>query len=68
MLKIIGHSYQEKEPTPEKPVEIKECNYIFGNIDGQKINISYNPKVERLRDFIKINGKWYARFEPKESD
>ena len=46
-MKILGNSYQEKEPTPTEPVEIKNENYIFGNLEGQLINIPYNPKVER---------------------
>ena len=63
MLEIRGNSYQEREPSPTNPIEIKHDNYIFGNIDGQSINIPYNSKLERLIDFININGKWYARFE-----
>ena len=63
-MKILGNSFQETEPTPDKPTEIKNENYIFGNIDGQPINIPYNPKVERLKYFQKVNGKWHAVFEP----
>ena len=67
-MKIQGHSYQEKEPTPTEPVEIKNENYIFGNIEGQPINIPYNSKVERLKYFQKVNGKWQAVFESLEKE
>lgn len=63
-MKILGNSYQEKEPTPDEPIEIKNNNCIFGNIEGQPINFPYNSEIERLRYFKKINGKWYAVFEP----
>lgn len=67
-MEIRGNSYQEKEPSPEEPVEIKHSNTLFGNIEGQPIKISYNPQKERLKDFIKINGKWCARFDPIEKE
>lgn len=63
-MKLLGNSYQEKGPTPDMPQEIKHNNIIFGNIDGQQIEIPYDPKLERLKYFRKIKGKWYAVFEP----
>ena len=67
-MEVLGNSYQEKEPTPTEPVEIKNENYIFVNIDGQPINILYNPKVKRLKYLQKVNGKWHAIFEPLEEE
>lgn len=63
-MEIRGNSYQEKGPSPTEPAEIKHNNYICVNINGQLLNVPYDPKIKRLKDFVKINGKWCARFEP----
>lgn len=64
--KIEGKSYQEKEPTPENPVEIKNIEFFTAWIDGQKIEIPIDDKIKRLKRFEKINGRWYAVYGPKQ--
>jgi hypothetical protein len=47
-MKILGNSFQETEPTPDKPTEIKNENYIFVNINGQPIKYKSNLIIGNL--------------------
>jgi hypothetical protein len=51
-MKILGNSFQETEPTPDKPTEIKNENYIFVNINGQPIKYKSNLN-SMVEEFIK---------------
>ncbi len=49
-MKLQGHSYQEKEPTPTEPVEIKNEAFIQVEVNGEIMQIP----LEKL-DIKEIN-------------
>lgn len=49
-MKILGNSYQEKEPTPTEPVEIKNEAFIQVEVNGEIMQIP----LEKL-DIKEIN-------------
>ena len=57
-MKILGNSYQEKEPTPTEPVEIKD-NIIIVNINGGRIEIPIKKPLKEGDKFEKIDGEWH---------
>lgn len=56
-MKILGHSYQEKEPTPTEPVEIKSEAFIYTKVNDLEIPIK-KPLKEGDK-FKKIDGEWH---------
>ena len=38
-MKILGNSYQEKEPTPTEPAEIKNEAFIQVKVNGEILKI-----------------------------
>ena len=49
-MKILGNSYQEKEPTPTEPVEIKNEAFLIVKVNGTDLEIP----IEKL-DIKEIN-------------
>ena len=67
-MKILGHSYQEKEPTPAEPAEIKTEAFIYAKVNDLEIPIK-KPLKEGDK-FKKIDGEWHLirRIPFKEED
>ena len=57
-MKILGNSYQEKEPTPTEPVEIKD-NIISVDINSGRIEIPIKKPLKEGDKFKKIDGEWH---------
>ena len=58
-MEILGNSYQEKEPLPTEPVEIKNSLIIITK-DGKRIEIPNDKNLERV---VGIDGKWHIKRE-----
>lgn len=54
-MEILGNSYQEKEPIPTEPVEIKD-NIIIVKINNEQIEIPL--KIKPIEKIFKKDEEW----------
>lgn len=69
-MKILGYSYQEKEPTPTEPVEIKNEAFLSIKIKGKVLKMPIKKPLKEGDKFEKIDGEWHLirRIPFKEED
>lgn len=69
-MKILGNSYQEKEPTPTEPVEIKNEAFLDVKVNGKTFKMPIKKPLKEGDNFEKIDGEWHLirRVPFKEED
>ena len=58
-MEILGHSYQEKEPTPTEPVEIKNETFLDVKINNKNLKMHIKKPLKEGDKFEKIDGEWH---------
>ena len=58
-MKILCNSYQEKEPTPTEPAEIKNEAFLSIKINGKVLKIPIKKPLKEGDKFKKIDGEWH---------
>ena len=58
-MEILGYSYQEKEPTPDKPAEIKNETFLDVKINNKNFKMHIKKPIKEGDKFEKIDGEWH---------
>lgn len=58
-MKILGNSYQEKEPSPTEPIEIINEAFLDIEVNEKYLKIPIKNPLKEGDKFKKIDGKGY---------